>query len=575
MMSTIIPLHQLLTADYPSEHTVCWHPRKTWAELQGMAAGIVSQLSEPADKPWLLALDSAFHFAAALLACWQKGITPIVAPDTQPGTIQQLQSMIAGIITNRRITDIDTLIVPPIATDSLLVWAVRAPQDRALELFTSGSTGIRKRIPKTFAQLADEIAMLHQQWGSKLQGAPRFATVSHLHIYGLLFRLLWPLCGGGVFLDRSGLHWEEILGQLPAGAASIISSPAHLIHLPQVARQYSHDWRNIVIFSSGGPLGRETALQIAEVCGQAPIEVLGSTETGGIAFRQQTRSLDWPWHPLSGVTIRVQHGLLEVRSPFLPEPTTWSRTGDRAELVGEQRFHLRGRADQIVKLSEKRLSLTAMESKLSQHEAVEEARMILLPPQSHMERSHLAAVVVLTQQGRRLLEGVGTFALIGTLRDHLMHDFEPVTVPRLWRFPEGLPYNAQGKVAADDLLALFQAPPRDQPTDPILLAREDTNAGYALHCKVPEDLLYLQGHFPQVAVVPGVCQLRWVIQSIETYSGGTLHLTAMEAVKFHHMLFPGQAFFLEVRLDREASKWVYRIFSDEQTFASGRLIVTP
>jgi hypothetical protein len=49
----------------------------------------------------------------------------------------------------------------------------------------------------------------------------------------------------------------------------------------------------------------------------------------------------------------------------------------------------------------------------------------------------------------------------------------------------------------------------------------------------------------------------------------------MEAVKFHHMLFPGQAFFLEVRLDREASKWVYRIFSDEQTFASGRLIVTP
>ena len=53
MMRTIIPLHQLLMADYPSEHTVCWHPHKTWAELQGMAAGIVSQLLEPADKPWL------------------------------------------------------------------------------------------------------------------------------------------------------------------------------------------------------------------------------------------------------------------------------------------------------------------------------------------------------------------------------------------------------------------------------------------------------------------------------------------------------------------------------------------
>jgi hypothetical protein len=48
----------------------------------------------------------------------------------------------------------------------------------------------------------------------------------------------------------------------------------------------------------------------------------------------------------------------------------------------------------------------------------------------------------------------------------------------------------------------------------------------------------------------------------------------MEAVKFHHLLVPGQTFFLAVRLDREASKWVYRIFSDEQTFASGRLLVT-
>ena len=574
-MHTIIPLHQLLTADYPSEHIVCWLPRKTWAELQEMAAGIVSQLSEPADKPWLLALDSAFHFAAALMACWHKGITPIVAPDTQPGTLQQLQPEIAGILTDRPMTEVDTLLVSPIATGGLHTWVARAPQDRALELFTSGSTGKRQRIPKTFAQLANELAMLHQQWGSRLQGAPHFATVSHLHIYGLLFRLFWPLCGAGVFLDRSGLHWEEILGQLPAGAASIIASPAHLIHLPQVARQYSHDWRNIVIFSSGGPLSRETALHIAEVCGQAPIEVLGSTETGGIAFRQQTHRLDWPWRPLPGVRVRVQHGLLAVRSPFLPEPTAWLRTGDRAELVGEQRFHLRGRADQMVKLSEKRLSLTAMESKLSQHKAVEEARIILLPPQSPMERSHLAAVVALTQQGQRLIEGVGTFALIGTLRDHLMHDFEPVTLPRLWRFPERLPYNSQGKVAANELRSLFQEASRDQPTAPLLLAREDTDAGYVLHCKVPQDLLYLQGHFPQVPVVPGICQLRWVIQSIEAYSGRTLHFTAMEAVKFHHMLFPGQAFCLEVRLHREASKWMYRIFSDEQIFASGRLLVSP
>ena len=574
-MSAIIPLHQILTADYPSDHIVCWYPHKTWAELQAVVAGLVSQLAEPADKTWLLALDSAFHFAAALLACWQKGLTPIVAPDTQPGTLQQLQPLITGLITDRPVAEIDAVILHPMPADKVPLWVERAPREPALALFTSGSTGTRQCIPKTFAQLANELATLQQQWGQKMRGTPRFATVSHLHIYGLLFKLLWPLCSGDVFLDRSGLYWEEILGQLTDGPAALISSPAHLIHLPQVARQYRDDWRNIVIFSSGGPLARETALHIAEVCGQAPIEVFGSTETGGIAFRQQTHDLDWPWHPLPGIATRVENGLLEVRSPFLPEPTVWFRTGDRAEFVGEQQFHLRGRADQIVKLAEKRISLVALESTLAQHQAVAEARILLLSPQSDTERPRLAAVVVLNRVGQRLLEASGTFSVIRQLRDHLVHDFEPVTLPRLWRFPEALPYNTQGKVTAESLMALFQESLQPQPTEPVLLAQECTHTGYVLHCKVPENLYYLAGHFPQVPVVPGVCQLRWVIKSIETYAGSPLHITAMEAVKFHHILFPGQAFLLEMKFDRQASKWVYRLFSEEQTFASGRLLVAP
>jgi hypothetical protein len=245
--------------------------------------------------------------------------------------------------------------------------------------------------------------------------------------------------------------------------------------------------------------------------------------------------------------------MLEVRSPFLPDPTAWLCSGDRAQLVGEQQFHLEGRADRIVKLSEKRLSLDAMETKLSHHEAVTEVRVMFLPPQSHLERSHLGAVVVLSRQGQGLLAEVGTVSLIGLLRDHLLHDFEPVTLPRLWRFPERLPYNTQGKVATEDLLALFQDLPSTPPTDPLLLAREDTSAGYVLHCKVPENLYYLRGHFPQLPIVPGICQLHWVIQSIETYSGRALDLTAMEAVKFHHFLVTGQRFSIEDRLDRQAS----------------------
>src|SRR5256885_15707285 len=111
--------------------------------------------------------------------------------------------------------------------------------------------------------------------------------------------------------------------------------------------------------------------------------------------------------------------------------------------------------------------------------------------------------------------------------------------PRLWRSPEPLPNNTKEKVPEKTLVTLCQPPPPLQPTEPVLLAKELTDTGYVLHCKVPENLYYLPGHFPQVPVVPGVCQLRWVIKSIETYAGCPLHLTAMEAIKFHRILFPG------------------------------------
>ncbi|MGE3538572.1 MAG: AMP-binding protein [Candidatus Tectimicrobiota bacterium] len=575
-MTQLIPLFRLLTAAYPPEHLVCWHPQKTWAELQSVVAGLVAQLPDPSARPWLVACGSTFSCAAALLACWQKGLAPVLTPDVQPGTLQQFAPHIAGLITDHQTVEIATAIVRPTPGETLPVWIEPDPQARALVLLTSGSTGARQYIPKTFAQLANEVAVLHRQWGLRVAGTPRFATVSHLHIYGLLFRLLWPLCSGDGLVDGQYVHWEELLGRLPSAGATLVSSPASLVHLPQAATRFGGDWRHTVIFSSGGPLARETALDIAEVCGQAPIEVLGSTETGGIAFRQQTLAGNWPWQPLPGVVTRVVNGLLEVRSPFLPDPTVWCPTGDRAEPVDEQQFHLRGRADRIIKLSEKRLSCTAMEDQLAQHDAVAEVRIVLLPTQAPTERPRLAAVVVLTPLGQHLLQVVGTSTLIRTLRDHLVHDFEPVTLPRRWRFPATLPYNSEGKVTEQSLLGLFHAtPPASYPTEPVLVAREPTDAGYLLHYTVPENLYYLTGHFPQVPVVPGVCQLSWVIKSIETCCERPLQVRGLEAIKFHRMLFPGQTFALDLRFDQNNSKWVYRIFSEDQTFASGRLLVLP
>ncbi len=112
-----------------------------------------------------------------------------------------------------------------------------------------------------------------------------------------------------------------------------------------------------------------------------------------------------------------------------------------------------------------------------------------------------------------------------------------------------------------------------KPTEPIHIKTELTNSGCILHLQVPKDLYYLEGHFPQAPMVAGICQLRWVVKAIEAYCRERLHITAMEAVKFHRILSPGQQFSMEINFDREASKWIYCMYSGEKKFASGRLVV--
>ncbi|MBM4254640.1 MAG: hypothetical protein FJ147_01950 [Deltaproteobacteria bacterium] len=114
-----------------------------------------------------------------------------------------------------------------------------------------------------------------------------------------------------------------------------------------------------------------------------------------------------------------------------------------------------------------------------------------------------------------------------------------------------------------------------RPSHPQLLDTERTSNGYLLRLYIPEDLLYLDGHFPQVPIVAGVCQLKWVIDYIQIYTGAPLHIQAMKDVKFSRPLFPGQACTLELNYVPQPASWQYEIYTDTHRFASGCLLVNP
>lgn len=577
----ITPVERLVGADYSDGRLVARFPDRTWGELRGQVAAWRALLGKLPSGALLVAFDSGFAFLAALMACWQSGRVPVVAPDTRPETITRLMPGLAGILSDRRLeVDADPVPVPPpLPSGSAKPGDPLRPEAIAVELYTSGSSGVRKRIPKTFTQLSAEVEILHSLWGEATAERIPLATVSHLHIYGLLFRLLWPVCRGGVFPDRLERYWEELFRRLSDGAAFLVSSPTHLRHLVTVARGQGESLAGLVpIFSSGGPLAREVALEIAGIAGRAPIEVLGSTETGGLAWRSQSDYGEEPWRPFPRVRWEIRNRQLFIRSPMLPDPGEWQGTGDMAEAAEPGRFRLLGRQDRIVKLFEKRVSLTEMENRLERHTHITEARIVVLPGPDRRAGGGRLGAVIATQQDR-IRDPERRRVFIRQLREWLGEAFEFSMLPRYWRFVHELPRDPQGKVAQDSLAEMFMNPPHGKRAvkrvvEPILHGMERNQQTILYRLEVPGNLYFLKGHFPSFPIVPGVCQLRWVVDCISRELKRPVTVQSMEAVKFHELLRPGDRFVLEIRFPSEGSgKFRYRLYSGDRKYASGRLML--
>ncbi|EVU16561.1 AMP-binding enzyme family protein, partial [Vibrio parahaemolyticus V-223/04] len=118
-----------------------------------------------------------------------------------------------------------------------------------------------------------EVAILDNLWGDTVANTRVESTVSHQHIYGLLFRVLWPLCSARPFSARNLEFPEQIVHHADADT-TLVSSPALLKRLSE-----EHNPVAIrCVFSSGGPLSNQAAQHSQLLFGSLPIEVFGSTE---------------------------------------------------------------------------------------------------------------------------------------------------------------------------------------------------------------------------------------------------------------------------------------------------------
>lgn len=226
---------------------------------------------------------------------------------------------------------------------------------------TSGSTGESQLIEKHAEGLKNEVFALARLYEIQ-SGDVVCSLVRPFHIYGFLHSFLLPL-----FVGTEVHHWDSTLalpsldGGFPYQSDLIITVPSHY-NLMTLVWEFAFT-RSVV--SSGAPLGQEREKNIAE----APArrferywEILGSTETGGIAYRRvDQRQL---FRPFPKIRMETLEKGTRIYSPFLA-PTESIISQDQLEITSEGDLIHKGRSDRIFKYGGSRYSLAEVEKALS------------------------------------------------------------------------------------------------------------------------------------------------------------------------------------------------------------------
>lgn len=564
-----VDLLDALNAPRCASHIVAWRDAAPvrWDEFLRRAHAWETLLRHTPGSNFALYISDSIEFCAAIFGLWQAGKTAYLPADTLAATCLSLGKSVDGFLGEFPAE------CSPLAPSAQSAMTRAQPYPRlpahqvGLVIYTSGSTGAAQAIPKKLAQLAAEVATLEALFGDRAGGAGIVATVSHQHIYGLLFKVLWPLAAGRAFHARSLTFFEQLVPLLADHECVLVSSPAHLKRLPVLPGWAQAPQHLRAVFSSGGPLPPDAAQTCARLLATMPIEIYGSSETGGIAWRRRDETSGENWRPMPGVDWRIgADGVLQVCSAHLPD-SAWFAMSDRAAPASNGQFILQGRIDRIVKIEEKRVSIDAIEQCLSASPLVAEARVLACG--GHRQR--IAAIIVPSPQGQAMLIDLGKLAFGRLLRAALADSVDRVALPRRWRFLNALPVNAQGKTTHAELLALLS----DNAVRPVLphcrlLEREALRAVFEVIA--PHDLAYFDGHFAAAPILPGVAQVEWAIHYGRQCFDLPPLFQGIHLLKFQHVIHAAQPVTLELLHDPVKSSLTFRYASRDSQHASGKIL---
>ncbi len=475
---------------------------RTASDLMADAGRVAAALSGGTAGEVVLVCRDRYLFASALLGAWQAGHVVVLPQNAQPATVRALclkptvRACLHDLGEGGAGIDVREVLSRPRPPAP---WREPDLGRHLVTLMTSGSTGPPQPCAKTGAQLIGEAATLAAVFGVA-PGARVLASVPPSHVYGLLFGILLPLQARAAFVRDTPLHVEVVADSLRQHRAThFVSVPAHLAALAHA------DELPLVecAFSSGAPLPAGTTSTLWKRFGWHTVEVYGSTETGGIAWRSDSQQ---EWRTFPGVSVAAAaDGRLLLDSSFLaPGDERPFRCADLIAPTEGGSFRFLGRQDGVVKVAGRRVSLQEIEQRILAIPGVEDVAALASP--TAKSRGHEVWVAVAATQ-----------VTARQVRQALSTSLDGVILPRRIRIVNALPREGTGKIVRERLQELFQTEGEGAATTTIDPAGErsyvdgEGNDTRVIALTVPRDLVCFRGHFDGKPVLPGVFQLNGIV----------------------------------------------------------------
>jgi acetyl-CoA synthetase len=329
------------------------------------------------------------------------------------------------------------------------------PEDPALIVFTSGTTGAPRGVVHAYRYLLGQRIQAEHWLGSR-KGELVWCTTATGWSKSARNVFLAPWLTGAAAVIHDGrfdpaerLEFAEALGvnvlcQAPT-EYRMLAKRAALRPLPALRR----------MVSAGEPLDPETIAAFRAATGLEPADGYGQTETGqvtgnlaGEPVRQGSMG-----KPLPGIETRVVDGELQLRTASSPTffcryldgerfRAEWWPTGDLVRADEDGYLFFEGRDDDIILSAGYRIGPFEVESALQSHPAVAEAAAVAAPDP---ERGSVVRAVVVPRGREPNPE------LARELQEHCKRETAPYKFPRIVDFVTELPKTSSGKIKRAEL----------------------------------------------------------------------------------------------------------------------------